>query len=420
MLDWPIPTSTTILRGFLGLTGFYHKFIQGYASATTPLTSLLRKNQYLWFPKATTAFEHLKSLMTQAPVLATPDFSLPFTLETDAFAIAIGVVLLQQDHPIACFSKVLCPRLQRALAYVKELHAITVVVCKWRHYLLGPSLTILTDHKSLKDLMTHVIQAPEQQNYLTKLLGYDYDIRYKPGSSNVVADALSRLPTGEYLSFTIPHFGFLDKLCTSLMEDNQYRDLVLQIQSRPDEHPSLSVHKGLIFREKHIWLPFPNPFTSLLMEEFQSTPLGGHTGIAKTLHRLRQNFDWPNIHSDVRRFVSQCLTCQQTKYETKKSPGLLQPLTVPSAIWEDLSIDFITGLPASHRYTVILAVVDRFSKAAHFGVLPTQHTAHKVSSLFMEMVCKHHGFPRSLVSDKDALFLSHFWKELFWLSGTKL
>lgn len=210
MVDWPIPTSTTNLRGFLGLTGFYRKFIKGYASIAAPITALLRKDQFIWSPEATSAFDHLKTQMTRAPVLSTPDFNIPFVLETDASAVAIRAVLIQQQHPIAYYSKVLCPRLRRASAYVRELHAITFAVRKWRHYLLGTSFTILTDHKSLKDLMSQVIQTPKQQTYLVKLLGYDYEIRYKPGVSNVVADALSRLPSGEFLSFTMPHFDFLE------------------------------------------------------------------------------------------------------------------------------------------------------------------------------------------------------------------
>lgn len=112
ILAWPIPTSTTALHGFLGLTGFYRKFIKHYATVATPLTNLLRKDQFIWTPTATQAFDDLKTLMTKALILATSDFSLPFTLETDAFSSAIGAVLIQNGHPIAYYSKVLCPCLQ--------------------------------------------------------------------------------------------------------------------------------------------------------------------------------------------------------------------------------------------------------------------------------------------------------------------
>lgn len=128
------------------------------------------------------------------PVLATPNFSQPFILETDTSDIAMGTVLQQQSHPITFFSKVFCQMMQTTSTYVRELHAITVAMRKWRHCLLGNHFTILTDHMSLKDLMSQIILILEQQHYLSKLLGYDYSIQYRPGSGNVAADALSRLP----------------------------------------------------------------------------------------------------------------------------------------------------------------------------------------------------------------------------------
>lgn len=109
-----------------------------------------------------------------------------------------------------------------------------------------------------------------------------------------------------------------------------------------------------------------------------------------------------------------------TKYETKKSAGLLCPLPVPSRPWEDLSLDFIGGLPPYHGNTMILVVVDRFSKGIHLGMLPQSHSALTVARLFLDMVVKIHGMPRSLVSDCDPLFVSHLWQELFRSSGTQL
>lgn len=118
--------------------------------------------------------------------------------------------------------------------------------------------------------------------------------------------------------------------------------------------------------------------------------------------------------------MSQCSTCQQTKYETKKPAGLLQPLPIASNVWENSSLDFIIGLPPSHGSTVILVVVGRYSKEAHFSALPHHHSTYKVVLLFLDMVCKLHGFPRSLISDRDPIFVSNFWWELFRLSDTKL
>lgn len=158
----------------------------------------------------------------------------------------------------------------------------------------------------------------------------------------------------------------------------------------------------------------------MLLEEFHSTPLGGHMGKAKTLQRLQDNSFWDSMRRDVHRLVSECRICQQMKYKSKKPIDLLQPIPTPSGLWEDLSLDFITGLPPSHGFTTILIVVDRYSKGTHLGVLPPKYSAHKVVSLFLDIVCKLHGFPHNLVSDRDPIFLSSFWRELFCLSDTKL
>ncbi|GJS47940.1 ty3-gypsy retrotransposon protein [Tanacetum coccineum] len=125
------------------------------------------------------------------------------------------------------------------------------------------------------------------------------------------------------------------------------------------------------------------------------------------------------MRKSVEDFIKQCLICQQTKYSTQALGGYLQPLPTPMAVWEDVSMDFITGLPMSKGFTVILVVVDRFTKYAHFGTLPTEFNAHKVADVFLEIVIKHHGLPKTIVSDRDPIF-SKFWKQLFHLSGTQL
>jgi len=115
--------------------------------------------------------------------------------------------------------------------------------------------------------------------------------------------------------------------------------------------------------------------------------------------------------ADVTEFVRKCLICQQIKYIPKRLGGLLQPIPPPSRLWEDLSMDFVCGLPNSEGYTVIMVVVDRFSKGAHFGAIPTSHSAYKVAKLFVTLVAKLHGMPRNIISDRDPILLSRFWQE---------
>lgn len=143
-------------------------------------------------------------------------------------------------------------------------------------------------------------------------------------------------------------------------------------------------------------------------------------GIKKTLARLQQNFYWDSMAHDVSEFVKQCLICQQVKTVNKKPGGLLQPIPPPTRVWEDLSMDFVCGLPLSDGYTVIFVVVDRFSKGAHFGALPSSYTAYKVARMFISMVAKHHGMPKSIISDRDPIFISKFWQALFKACGTRL
>lgn len=126
------------------------------------------------------------------------------------------------------------------------------------------------------------------------------------------------------------------------------------------------------------------------------------------------------MRKNVADFVKACVVCQQIKPTNHSPYGLLQPLPIPDKVWEDISLDFIVGLPSFQNCSVILVVVDRLSKAAHFGMLTTHFTAVKVAELFAIMIWKLHGMPRSIVSDRDPVFLSHFWQELFRLNGTKL
>ena len=189
---WPIPTNLKQMRGFLGLTGYYRRFIKSYATIAAPLTDLLKKDSFVWSPSATHAFETLKQAMTFAPVLTMPNFKEPFVLETDASGSGIGAVLSQNMHPIAYFSKKLLCRMQKQFAYAREFYVITEAMAKFRHYLLGHKFIIKTDQKSLKELLEQRLQTPEQQQWLPKFLGYDFTIQYKPGKENIPADALSR------------------------------------------------------------------------------------------------------------------------------------------------------------------------------------------------------------------------------------
>lgn len=157
-----------------------------------------------------------------------------------------------------------------------------------------------------------------------------------------------------------------------------------------------------------------------MIQEFHSTALGGHSGIEKTTKRLQRTFYWKGLQKDVAHFISECDICQRFKGENVKYPGLLQPLPIPNRIWADISMDFIDGLPNSQGKSVVFVVVDRLTKYGHFMALSHPYTAQDVAKVFFDQVYKLHGLPSTIVSDRDAVFTSHFWQELFSLQGCQL
>lgn len=346
IVEWPVPHSFTTLRAFLGLTGFYRRFVQHYATIAGPLTDLLKAPTFSWNPTAMQAFEKLKKAMTSLPVLSLPDFSLPFEVTTDASNIAIGAVLSQNNHPIAFFSKKLCPRMAAASTYVRELFALTEAVKKWRQYLLGNTFKIFTDHKSLKGLMTQTIQTPEQQKWLTKLMGFTYEIHYKPGKENLVADALSRIPADStttcFSALSSPSSSLISQLQDFFLHNPEGQKLVSKVTADSTMQQNFTYKAGLIYFKDRLFVPKESNLLLPVLEEFHASPMGGHSGIKATLARISAVFYWPGMHSDVKLHVNKCTTCQYNKYSTHSPYGLLQPLPIPNQVWEDISMDFIT------------------------------------------------------------------------------
>jgi hypothetical protein len=157
-----------------------------------------------------------------------------------------------------------------------------------------------------------------------------------------------------------------------------------------------------------------------LISALHASAIGGHSGIQATYQRVKKLFHWKGLKQDVETFVKQCGICQQAKHTNTVPAGLLQPLPTPVGAWQDIAMDFIEGLPKSEGFSVILVVVDRFTKFAHFIPIKHPYTAQSVAKAVFEQVVRLHGFPCSIVSDRDRVFTSNFWAELFGIVGTKL
>ncbi|GKA65821.1 putative mitochondrial protein [Tanacetum coccineum] len=364
MEKWPIPTNVKQLRGFLGLTGYYRRFIKSYASISRPLSLLLKKNGFKWNEEAHIAFEQLKQAMITAPVLALPDFDKEFIVETDASRIGIGALLLQGGHPIAYLSKTLSKKHQMMSTYEKEFLAVILALERWRGYLLDRHFKIKTDHFSLKYLLDQRISTPTQMKWLPKLMGFDYEIMFKKGVENVSADALSKIQ---------------------------------------NEAQLFSLYSN-------------SPVSTDLLQKIEAT-WEEDTELQRKIQKLKQGQSVKNSYVWTNQQLRRKGKC---KPDLSSYPGLLQPLPIPNTMWASISMDFVEGLPKSQGKSVIMVVVDRLIKYSHFIAPVHPFTAVQVAQVFLDNIYKLHGLPKSIVFDRDKVFISTFWRELFKLLHVKL
>lgn len=294
-------------------------------------------------------------------------------------------------------------------------------VQKWEQYLCGNKFVIVTDKKSLTWLLEQKISTPFQQFWLSKLMGFQYDILYRSGKKNLAADALSRLPGAQLMALALSavQSDILEKIQASYVLDNNLQQTISQIQ-QGQSVPKYSYLDGLLRKKGKLVIGPDEQLRQKILKWVHDSPFGGHSGRQAALKKLRRLFCWKGMTKSVQHFIRQCLVCQSCKSDSVASPGLLQPLPIPGAVWVDISLDFVEGIPKSYGKDVILVVVDRFSKAAHFSALAHPYSAVDVAQVYLDTVFKLHGWPQSIVSDRDSIFISDFWQALFTIQGTNL
>jgi hypothetical protein len=295
-----------------------------------------------------TAFLSLKEALTTAPVLHLPDFSKDFVVDCDASAAGFGAVLHQGAGPIAFFSHQFAPRHMKIAAYERELIGLVQAVHHWRPYLWGWAFVVPTDHYALKFMLDQRLSTIPQHNWIRKLF-----------------------------------------------DTVELRDLREAI-SRGKRHAPWQVTDGLIRHAGKVFLPAASPLLQTVLHLAHSA---GHEGYQKTLQRLHADFYIECDRHLVREYVRACATCQCNKTEALQPAGLLLPLPVPSRIWADISMDFVEALPKVHGNSVILTVVDRMSKYAHFTPLGHPFITSSIARAFFHDIVRLHGFPESIVSD---------------------
>ncbi|GJT42256.1 RNA-directed DNA polymerase [Tanacetum coccineum] len=305
------------------------------------------------------AFDILKAKVTEAPVLALPNFDEVFQVNLDT----------------------------------------------WRHYLLSNQFVLFSDHEALKFINGQHKLKPRHAKWVKFIQTFSFVIRHKVGADNQAADALSH----RHSLITTMHIrvqGF-DSFRGLYCDDPDFRE----IWSKCDNGP--------LFKGARLCIPLCSLREAIILEG-HAGGLAGHFGRDKTLALLREQFYWPKMERDVNRLLERCRTCHIVKTHSSNA-GLYTPLYVPVSPWEDVSLDFVLGLPRTQRAKdSVMVVVDRFSKMSHFVPCSKTFDVSQVARLYFAKIVKLHGVPKTLTSDRDVKFVSHLWRTFWTRLGSKL
>ena len=394
VVNWPVPCNVSKVRGFLGLTGWCRVFIKNYALIAGPLTELTKKDEaFIWTDKRELAFTKMKEILASKPVLKMPNFDKTFEVIVDACGQGVGGILQQEHHPIAYESRQLRIHEKNYLTHDLELLAVIHALKKWRHYLLGQTFELVTDHKSLKWIFTQPELNMRQRRWVEFLQEFSFEIKFRPGKENQAADALSRRVVA--LAISLVNSALPKEVQSTILEDKFFGPLIQEIQEQSTKKhlEDFTFKEGLLFFKKRLCVP--TPLRLQILKEAHESPLAAHPGYHKMFASLKENFFWPRMKKDTLEFTKQCLVCQKVKAERVKIPGKLQPLDIPQMKWECISMDFITGLPkVAGNFDSIFVVVDKLTKVAH--LIPTRTcpaSASDVAQLFIKEIVRLHGIP---------------------------
>jgi transposase InsO family protein len=381
--DYPIPKNVREVRRFLGMTGWYQRFIKNYAELACPLTGLLKTDtRFCWTAEANRSFDLLRNCLISAPILTPPNFSQNFTIQCDASDRAIGAVLTQGEGPeekvVAFMSKKFTGPQCRYAATEKECLAVLVAVKKFRQYVEGSRFRVITDCAALKWLAKFNDATNGRLcRWALQLQQYDFEIIHRKGKNNCVPDALSRIEALRH-----DDAGWKE-------ENGRQYCRIFSNRTGPEWKLVVDENDRIdVLRKCH------------------DAPTAGHMGQLKTLSRVQEKYYWPGMTRDIREYVKACEVCKRSKNSSTKHRGLMGQPKPAARPWQVVSIDFLGPLPRSKKgKTFIVVATDAFTKMVVAEALHNS-TTNKLVEFLENQVFLKQQVPEILISDNGPQFLS--------------